>query len=211
MISQRMAPTITQRIRQAVIRMSLGETIGDVPIYSLHKIRTVMTSNPIAISAGLKAVLVQELVSANVQYKADSGRDWNCLTSHNLVTAIEAVDAELKARIQGLNDLPKEQQAVREKLVERLTQAREQGILLIQQWFEANFVNLRYETGGHVPWAVVCRLRRNLGFWIATKVNRFGQDIEEAILDIAKEANIEADTPEEAWEAMGGKLFRPGS
>ncbi len=207
----RQAVSIKQKIGLKIaFRQSFGETIGDIPVYSLHRIKSMMARSPIGISEDLKKVLIEALSAANVEYKLDSGNDWSCLTSNNLVDAIEAVDSALKEMIEGIN-LPEEQAQFRERLQEELSLVREQGILSIKQWFEAHYDQLLYDMSGSVPWAVVHRLRLNLGYWIATKGNRFGDDIEDVILDIAKESNIVTDDPEVAWKKMGGKVFRSNS
>lgn len=189
------------------VRQFYGDTIGDIPLYSLHRIRSLMARQPIAISPDLRLLLVEALSEANSEYKADSGNDWNCLTSNNLVSAIESVDDTLKESVEGIN-LPSEQAELKGKLVEKLNEVREQSVLLIQKWFETHYDILLYDMKGNVPWSVVRRLRRDLGFWIATKGNRFGDNIEEAILDIASEEGIQTDNPEIAWEKMGGKVFK---
>jgi hypothetical protein len=184
-----------------------GETSGEIPMYSLHRIKRMMRRQPIAISPELLGLLLQNLISANADYKDASGNDWNCLTSENLVDAIEATNEMVEQGINGIKDIPKELAQMRDQLLAKLHRGRVANIKLIQKWFERNFDSLLYDMKSKIPWAVVCRLRRDLGYWIATKVNPFGKNIEEMVLEVAKEAGVVADDPEEAWEKMGGKIF----
>ncbi len=210
MLSLRMAPALTQKHSLEIrlhLRQFFGETIGDIPLYSLHRIRNMMEKFPITISPDLKTLFIGALASANADYKAESGNDWSCLTSNNLVSAIEQTDVAIEEAVKRIS-LPEEQAELRGKLLERLDQVRVQSILAIQQWFETHYDSLLYNMSGNVPWSVVRRLKRNLSFWIATKGNRFGDDIEEVILDIAKEEGIDTEDPETAWEKMGGKVFK---
>lgn len=208
MIGHRLSVSIAHKhVLEASLRHGFGETIGDIPMYSLHRIRKQMARTPPTVSYPLQRLLIEKLLEANAEYKADSGNDWNCLTSNNLVSAIENTNSSLEATVEGIGSIPKELAQHRAKLQEKLHEARVRDVLLIQKWFETHFENLQYDMRGSVPWTVVQRLRRDLGFWIATKGNRFGSDIEETIIEIAEEVGIHTDSAESAWELMGGKVF----
>ncbi len=202
----RMSTNLTQKI-SPTIRQSIGETSGEIPVYSLHRIKGMLRRQSISVSPELRMLLLQNIVLANVEYKATTGNDWNCLTSTNLIDAIEATDANLRKSIDA-TILPKEYAGIRAQLLVKLHQGRESNVTIIQQWFEDNFDSLLYDMRGNIPWAIVCRLRRNLGYWIATKTNPFGQDIEEMILEVGKENGVDTDDPEMAWEHLGGKIFK---
>ncbi len=197
-VMQKLTPTL---------RQAIGETSGEIPVYSLHRIKGMMKRQPIQISDELRMLLLQNLLLANEEYKTASGNDWNCLTSNNLVDAIEATDGNLRRSIEATR-LPTQYARIAERLFAKLHEGRTSNVTTIQQWFESNFDSLLYDMRSNIPWAVVCRLRRNLGYWIATKANPFGQDIEEMILEVGKENGVDTDDPEEAWEKMGGKVFK---
>ncbi len=61
---------------------------------------------------------------------------------------------------------------------------------------------------GNIPWFVIKKLRASLALWVVGTANPFGQDIGDFILEVAEEAGIDADAPEDAWEEMGGKVFK---
>lgn len=209
MISCSLGLRVTQKLKlSTTIRQVIGETSGEIPLYSLHRIKNMLRKQPIQVSQEFQAILLENLVFANTVYKEESGNDWNCLTSSNLVDAIEGVDTEIKEGIESINDIPKELAVMRGKLLTKLHEKREKDVVVIEKWFENNFDSLLYDMSKNIPWAIVCRLRRDLGYWIATKVNPFGKDIEEMVLEVASESGIKSDDPEEAWEKMGGKIFK---
>jgi len=191
------------------LKQSVGETSGDIPLYSLHRIRKKLSKrDSIEVSAEIKTLLVRNLIKANKVYKEESGNDWSCLTSNNLVEAIEEVDCQLEASIDGLEDIPEEFQTSKEVLLRVLHAERKKTVKVIQSWFENNFDELLYDMRGNVPWAIVCRLRRNLGQWIVRVSNPFLEDIEEMILSVSEEAGVSTDDTEDAWRQMGGKIFK---
>jgi len=163
---------------------------------------------PIAISPELAAMLKRALITANLEYKGESGNNWSCLTSNNLVSAVGSVESKVaEINVSGVATLPKDQARQAKIITAYLARKRAECITTIKKWFEANYDSLLYDMSGKIPWAIVQRLRRNLGMWIVGSTNPFTQDIEEMIIDVAAENSIISDDAEEAWEAMGGKLF----
>jgi len=195
--------TLSQSLRQLV-----GETSGDIPVYSLHKIAGLMKRNKIEISAELEVMLKRAIITANREYKTASGNDWSCLTSNNLVDALESIETEV-ARINtgAIATMPKEQARQAQLIGAFLTKERARCMAVIKAWFEKNYDALLYDMSGKIPWAIVQRLRRNLGMWIVGSASPFTQDIEEMVLEVASEQSITVDDAEEAWKEMGGKLF----
>lgn len=188
---------------------TFGENGGDIPIYSLHRISGLLVRKPIGISGDVSKFLKKAIVEANKEYKAQSGNDWNCLTSLNLTSAIEAVEAQ----IAGINDvavksLPRELAGQMKTFEAFFAKKRSECIVQIRDWFVNNHDDLFYNMDGKVPWAIIQRLRAKLGMWIIGIDNPFEQDIEEMILEVAKEQKIATDNAEDAWEAMGGKLSK---
>jgi hypothetical protein len=190
-----------------VLRQQVGETSGDIPLYSLHRIKALLGKREMFVSKDLLVLLVQNLIAANQEYRSESGNRWNCLTSQNLVDAIETADREIAGAIDRIDDIPIEFAGTREKLFMKLHDAREQSVRTMQEWFETNFQDLLYSIDGKIPWPIVRRLQRNLGVWIATATNPFAENINDMVLSVAAEQGIRAGNAEDAWEDMGGTIF----
>ena len=97
---QSQVQALSVRQSQSLLQ-SLGETIGDIPIYSLHRIKKLINKSGINISDDMKLLLLQKLIEANQQYKEESGNDWSCLTSNNLTTAIENTEHAANEAIEA--------------------------------------------------------------------------------------------------------------
>lgn len=207
-VGQRLTESLTQKL-SPTLKQSVGETSGDIPLYSLHRIKNKLArKDSILVSPEIKTLLMRNLIAANKMYKKESGNDWSCLTSANLVDAIELIDGAIEATIEGLEDIPKEYTSCKEAFLRALHSSRKKNVKIIQSWFEDNFDDLLYDMRGNIPWAIVCRLRRNLSRWIVGVSNPFLEDIEEMVLDVSIEEGLNTDDPEEAWEKMGGKVFK---
>jgi len=194
------------------LSQSFGETSGDIPVYSLHKIKRQLRSCPMEIAPQLQEMLVRRLVAANAVYREESGNNWNCLTSNNLIEAIAATEAEvLEINELAVTTLQPHSKNVQDKATALLTQYRNESLTVIKRWFEVNYEVLQYSMNGKIPWVVVQRLRRNLGLWIRGQLNVFVQDIEELVLEVAAESKVNTDDAEEAWLALGGKLLNEGN
>jgi hypothetical protein len=199
---------LTQEISLVqALAQCFGETSGDIPVYSLHRIARLMAKRPIDISAQMETILKRQLITANKTYKAESGNDWNCLTSGNLVSAIEGVDRQVKEITTGANAIPHEFAPHSAAIRKLFNGQRAQCIAAIKQWFETNYDDLLYKMDGKIPWAVIQRLRKNLGMWIAGAANPFRQSIDEMVFEVAESQGIYAQTAEDAWELLGGTLF----
>lgn len=205
MLSLGLGQSLVQKLKNT-LKQSVGETSGDIPLYSLHRIRARLSK--IAVSSEIKNLLMRNLIQANKMYKEESGNDWSCLTSNNLVDAIEEVDCQLEVSINGLEDIPREYQTSKEALLRVLHANRQKTVSVIQSWFQDNFDELLYDMRGNVPWAIVCRLRRNLSQWIVRVSNPFLEDIEDMVLNVSEEVGVSADDAEDAWKKMGGKIFK---
>lgn len=185
-----------------------GDSSGDIPVYSLHRISRLLRTKPMAVSPQLGLLIKRSLISANQIYKEESGNDWSCLTSSNLVEVINELENEIKVINEaGVASIPKEFRVQIKVSREFFDKKRAECIIVVKKWFEENYNALLYDMNGKIPWPVIQRLRRNLGVWILGVTNPFDQDIGEMICEVATDAGITTDNPEDAWEAMGGKLF----
>jgi hypothetical protein len=198
-----------------VMEMSLlrlvGETSGEIPVYSLHRIKRLMTQRPIGIHAHLAGVLIRHLSEQNQEYRIETGNDWYCLTSKNLVAAIDRVDDDLEQMIAASVNFTKERAEEAEELLATARQAAVGIIGLIKDWFYVNYDDLLYDMRGTIPWPIILRLRAGLSTWIHQKLSPFGQDIDDFVLEVAKEQDVQTNDAEAAWEQMGGKLAKPSS
>lgn len=191
------------------LTQSIGEFLGDIPLYSLHRIKSLMRKKKIGISKESEALLRRHLLVANEKYKTESGNNWSCLTSINLIEAIESLNKELKETVDSvLIGQPAELLETVHKIISSLHRTREEHVSKIKQWFVDHGDKILYDTTSKIPWAVVRRLRLGLSHWAIGTANPFKEEIETAILQIAKDEGIEAEDSEEAWIKMGGQLFK---
>jgi hypothetical protein len=181
-----------------------GDKSGDIPVYSLHRIKNMLRKNPINITGQLQKVLIEELLLQNKEYKQESGNDWSCLTSQNLVDAIEGIDKRIQCVIEQAQNCPDEMAKVVKAITEKLLETKDMDVAKIKNWFFENYDDLLYACDGKIPWPIIRRLRSDLSLWIIRNVNPFEKDIEEMILEVAGE---KFETAEDAWVAMGGTIF----
>ena len=177
-LSQSQSLEMNQRLN---VTQSFGECSGDIPLYSLHRIRALSRRQPIAVSVQLNQILKQQIVVANAAYKRESGNNWNCLTSLNLVAVIKGTDQDVKRITTGPGAIP-EDFPNRAAALQMFDEHRVKSIGIIQTWFDVNFENLLYSIDGKVPWFVIQRLQRNLHEWINGGKNPFREGIEDMIL-----------------------------
>lgn len=105
----KMSMSIQHEIRLAPkIAILYGETSGDIPVYSLHRIKNLIEKKGIGVHKELEIVLIRNLIEENNNYRRDSGNDWACLTSNNLTAVIEKTEEYLEGVVQKAADLPKE-------------------------------------------------------------------------------------------------------
>ncbi len=201
-LSQRLESRLEQRLSQ-----SLGERSGDIPLFSLHRIRNMIRKKPIGIGNDLTNVFIQELLKQNQQYKVDSGNDWSCLTGLNFTDAVENVDETIASHIEAANNIPEELKQQLSLIFEKLEEKRLESIGKIKSWFEDNYEDLLYLKNKKIPWAVIQRLRRNLAVWSINSTNPFEENIGEMVLAVAEEQGVDAWSAEDAWVKMGGELF----
>lgn len=211
-----MSMSFSHSVRQEMqisMRVSLadmfGETAGDIPVYSLHRIKRVLAMNPPkSISPKIVGILIRSVIAANEKYRTDTGNDWYCLTSANLVHAIGLLDARLGVIIGAADAMPSEAPKRAAAAQAALESQRARAVRIVQEWFETNYDDLLYDMDGKIPWPIVLRMRRNLGAWIGNAAAEpFGQDIGDMVLDVARAEGYGGDDAEGAWEFMGGKLL----
>lgn len=190
------------------LKISLGETWGDIPVYSLHRIKNLLKKIGINLSADLEKQLVAKIFEANRKYREETGNNYNCLTSNNLTWAIEQVEAELTQVITDMyNEAAQQNVQAAEQLKAVLNNKKDEAVRVIQNWFSTNYERLIYDMGGHIPWPILKGLQQSLMLWKIGHENPFNQNIEDMIVETAASQGINTDNAEDAWKAMGGKLF----
>ena len=174
----------------------------------MHKIKRKLASIGINVGSDFKALLIRNLIAANAKYKKQSGNNWNCLTSNNLIEALENVEKDSRKVIQvALNAPGQSQQHAMLGLVKIFEKKLTKSIQTINQWFDDNYNDLLYDMNGNIPWPIIQQLHNNLAVWISTNSNPFTQSISEMIVEVANDQGIDTDDAFYAWEAMGGKIF----
>ena len=190
------------------LSQSLGETWGDIPVYSLHKIKNLLHKIGIKISPDLQKILIETLIRANQIYREQSGNNYNCLTSNNLVWAIEQIDQSLKDLINQIaTSAGQENNLAAQALTDTLEAKRTATLNIVKDWFHDNYDRLLYDMSSHIPWPIIQKLRYSLMIWKTGAINPFVQGIEDMIIEVATAEGISADNAEDAWQAMGGQLF----
>jgi len=187
--------------------LPLGETYADLPLVSLHRVRSRIHS--LEASKGVKGNLIKQLINQNRIYREDTGRKWNCITAGGLDTAVNDLETDLKRSVNlGLvsvrDTIPaSDYQALREVLMDQV----DSQYFTIKKWFNENADELEYDTHGDIPWPIVQRLRRQLGVWSTERINPFGISIADVIDDVATESGIDPTKYKDAkeiWDALKG-------
>lgn len=191
----------------ATLKQSIGESAGDIPMYSLHRIRRVWGKHPMGVGRKMAELLLKCLVEANEVYKQESGNHkWNCLTSNNLVWAIDLFEERL-AELAGYVASDERMKREGKPAADYLDDKSKRSVEKVKSWFDTHSDDLIYDMSGAVPWDVVRHLQASLSVWIGGNLNPFTQDINTMVLEVAKKRGVELDDPEDAWIKMGGRLF----
>lgn len=195
---------------KVTLTLSFGETVGDIPLYSLHRIKALLWDESPNLSRELHTALVGAIIRGNRKYREDSGRRWACLTSNNLAGALDEFDQGLARTISKVEAMPDDYPAIKRAVLNRLQAQRQATVDSVKRWFDERSERLLYDMRGKVPWSVVTRLRRDLGRWVAGAADPFKADIGDTVLEIARQEGIHVDTAEDAWKRMGGTIFTKG-
>ncbi|MFC1663355.1 hypothetical protein ACFL04_04315 [Patescibacteria group bacterium] len=203
--------TLRQSLKQDLrLSVAWGETSGDIPLFSLHRIKNRLKKVPIPEMNGqINDLLVKLLLRANHEYREETGNRWNCLTAHNLDSALEKLSealADAANKIVARLDAPADSDLAAQVRA-KLDEARQAEMTTIRRWFNRNFDFLRYDLAGKIPWTVIRKLQANLAIWAAGQSNPFSQGIEDMVLEVARNNDITTDDPGQAWIKMGGKIL----
>lgn len=162
--------------------------IGDLELYSLHRIQSRFKTIPIG--DNLRNGFFLALIDQNQKYQKETDSKRFCITSDHLYNAIGELRKILISKLSTNKEILIDNQ-----------------FKIIIKWFDENYNDLLYDTSGKIPWPIVCMLRKRLSLWIIKiKENPFDLDLEETILNTAKEQGFDTDRVHEAWKAIGGKI-----
>lgn len=190
--------------------LEFPERVGEIPLFSLHKIKTMSKNGIYPLPKDVVCAFFKIIIAKNARYKEEIKRDWNCITPNHVIEAITLFDTNFRKSIKTI--IPKKMDELTEpdKELMRSLIARKNVITkVLKEWFEKNFDFLLYDTSSNIPWAIVQELRMRLNVWVFKNTNSFGDEIEGMIFNIAKKQGVSTDgiSAEDAWKAMGGKLF----
>lgn len=199
----------TQTItHQLTIEQSIGETIGDLPLFSLHRISRRLTKHPINLSEDFRDMVARRILRANQEYRERTGNNWNCITPNDLVEAIDG----LKIDLEGVAAIGITQSGYQgpelKQLRDQMAASTTALVAATRLWFDLRYDDILYDSKGKIPWFIVQRLRRNLRIWVkGVMPDPFGQGINDFVLEAAKARGIVTEEPEKAWVELGGELF----
>ncbi len=114
----------------------VGETSGDIPLYSLHRISNALRRHPPPLSPELLRMLSCRLIAANSEYREESGNNWNCLTPTNLIDALEELDGDIKNTIKKATTITRELSQAEERIKQALEARRKIAMQTAKEWFD---------------------------------------------------------------------------
>src|SRR3989338_5784223 len=149
--------TQTMSLRLGLYQLQL-QTIGEIPLFSLHKIRRVWARKHPAIGDPLSRIFLDFVFSYNEKFKKKTGKDWNCVTLDGMRFSVSDTAEMLEKMIfensKGLSISEKE-----------LLGMKNAQVGLISEWFEENYNMILYSTGSKLPWVFVLYLKGKLSQW----------------------------------------------
>lgn len=155
MLSMRL--NITQKMR-LILSQEQFVTIGDTPLFSLHRVNTILRKNPPKIGDELTRLFVRFLFKYNKRFQEKTGKKWSCVTLDGFRFSVTDTDSELqKTIIENSNGL--------NLSIEELENMKKIQIDKIILWFEVNYDDLIYNTNSKLPWVFIQYLKGRLTAW----------------------------------------------
>lgn len=190
-------PVLSQRLIISQV-LFVGDTCGDIPLYSLHRISKRLTAATVGVNHELIKKVIKEIIDANLRFQERTEKKWNCLTSNDLDLAILTLDQSLTETINDIfGDQPK-------TITDKLNENRQDCLKRIRNFFYNNYDNLLYDAKGKVPWVVVRMLHRKLKVWTLGTVNPFDENLIDFFQEIATEQKIDISglDDEDVWSKL---------
>jgi len=190
-------PVLSQRLIISQV-LFVGDTCGDIPLYSLHRISKRLTAASVGVNQEMIKKVIQEIIEANLRFQERTEKKWNCLTSNDLDLAILTLDESLAETINVIfSDQPK-------VVTDKLNENRKDCLKRIRNFFYNNYDNLLYNTDGKIPWVVVRMLHRKLKVWTLGTCNPFEEDMIDFLQEIAVEQKIDISglDDEDVWSKL---------
>ncbi len=174
-------PIITQKLSLSLAQLHLS-TIGDTPLFSLHRINTVMKKSPPSIGGELTRVFIRNLFEQNKKFQEKTGKKWNCVTLDGFRFATTNTDDELQGMIsehsQGMKISKDELEKIKKTQIDQIT-----------LWFETNYEGIVYSIGSKLPWAFILYLKGRLTAWR----NGFEFAFDQSISEVKERFNLDID------------------
>jgi hypothetical protein len=174
-------PAIVQKLSLSLAQLHLS-TIGDTPLFSLHRINTVWKKSPPSISNELARVFTRNLFEQNKMFQKKTGKKWNCVTLDGFRFATTDTEDMLQDMISkhshGMNIDKAELENMKKAQIDQIT-----------LWFETNYEGIIYSIGSKLPWAFILYLKERLTAWR----NGLEFAFDQSMSDIKDKFNINLD------------------
>jgi hypothetical protein len=194
-----LAPRLEQRVTQTQL---LYETVGDIELYSLHRIRTQLPT--LGVHERTRQFLLRRLLAENAHYREQGRHGKYCVTGEHIENATNETMEFLKNEADlGLATILEE--PTRDKVKAFMESKLKEQETKIKAWFTENWDALYYNMDSKLPWPIVQQLRRKLQGWAAGNAGAWYQDIGEFTQEVGNVNGLQFNSetpPEELWDAL---------
>ncbi len=178
------------------------ETIGDLELLSLHRIKNRIHS--LGSDSLVRKKLIGELIRVNEEYKKETGNNWMCITPSGLDEAVlgttEYLSSQMELGISTLDD--QNYKAIFKKV---LGEKLDGEVNIMKNWFVKNYDNILYKVDGKIPYSVVLKMRERFSTWALNNTNPFSEPIGELIEEVALSSGINSndyDSYKDLWKDL---------
>lgn len=178
------------------------ESVGDLELFSLHRIRKRIGF--MEVHPQVRRKVGTELIRENKAYRKSSGNNWMCITPSGLDNAVYNTEDFLESQTRLGTDTI-DNPTIRGLVLQKLTEKVEEQIGIVKTWFSNNYDALLYDMNGNIPYHVVKKMREKLGQWAVANTNPFQESIGSLIEEAAVSAGLNPDnydSYEDMWKEM---------
>lgn len=191
-----------QSLRQ-IQRLELPyQTVGDIELFSLHRIKNRIIS--LDVHPLTRGKLVRRLLGENRDYRERMHCQKLCVTFGGLEASFDDTIEYLREQVKlGLGTL--DDKALREVLGARMEELVDRQQTKIRRWFRDNYDNLIYDQSSTIPFPIIIRMRRRFSAWALGNSGVSSESIYDVIEEAAKEVGINPDSYESyegLWEDL---------
>jgi hypothetical protein len=189
-------------LRQAQILELPYDRVGDVELFSLHRIKgRIKTLDVHPLTRGK---LVRRLLEENSDYRERHHCRKFCVTFGGLETSFEDTIEYLREQAKlGLTTV--DNSGLREILGARIRELIDAQGVKIRQWFEDNYDELIYDQSAQIPFPIIVQMRKRFSAWALGNIGISSESIYPLIEKAAREVGINPDTYlsyEALWEDL---------